>query len=824
MITANLYPTANTYPQGDNSELTAEITNYWYSTVDSITIDSLESYWLGYISKDNLPQDFKQGVLYVDNGKLVVKDCTDTANFPCGYVYHTNSSSANLQKNLYRNIDGTESWTANSSTRLINQLYPEYAGVGYTAANSYYGYALNIKLLGALYDMGGNLLNIVSPDYTISENGSISFSGSRNSVKQAFDFLFNNATTRLHWRHGNTDYYFECTASDFESGSAFLTDTTEHVQLRAFITSYELQSNVRLYSGNAQNFLTTFAVKVSATYNDSHRTYIRSYIGQYDEFEWWEYSDSSFSIKDRTAEDPYYAVGWGNDEIDVSEIERINAYTADSGVPYAYTEKTFMCRHRQSGRQPKCCFHHIIPIDSIQKHFSLAFRVDVSGILTPSYVANFTYATDVTANNEFLAKLKTGNLTDASFKNGLREWQYSDFQSDEFDETDIPPYVPPEPPEPPRPDPEDPGEDETDGDDAKPNDPSGLGGGFRFTTQYALSATHLRELGAKLWQGFGNINNYINNFTFNVDPDTGSVNFADIMQFFISLRAYPCPISAMATTSAGGTDMRIGSGATPIELTTNFSVVDSYIGQINAGSVSIPFWYGDYRDYALEIIAYLPYCGTVELNPGDVMGGTLNAFYTVDLCTGACMGYLTCTTWENKTIWVGALPGQLGADVPLTATNAGQVAARMYGDRINFADTVLGVVKSTATGIGAAMSGNLGGFAGQMINATVGSSLELERQNAGIGARGAIAAPMLSGGRGFASFGTSKTAYVQIRSPFYAAPANYAQTVGNPSTSAVRIGDCSGFARFVNVDVTGITTDADDQQAIRRALETGVII
>ena len=236
------------------------------------------------------------------------------------------------------------------------------------------------------------------------------------------------------------------------------------------------------------------------------------------------------------------------------------------------------------------------------------------------------------------------------------------------------------------------------------------------------------------------------------------------------------------------------------------------------------FCKGDLVTGEIEIIAYLPYCGTVELNPGDVMGGTLNAFYTVDLCTGACMGYLTCTTWENKTIWVGALPGQLGADVPLTATNAGQVAARMYGDRINFADTVLGVVKSTATGIGAAMSGNLGGFAGQMLNATVGSSLELERQNAGIGARGAIAAPMLSGGRGFASFGTSKTAYVQIRSPFYAAPTNYAQTVGNPSTSAVRIGDCTGFSQFVNVDVSGITTDAADQAEIRRALENGIYI
>lgn len=422
----------------------------------------------------------------------------------------------------------------------------------------------------------------------------------------------------------------------------------------------------------------------------------------------------------------------------------------------------------------------------------------------------------------FNGNVPTGHMVKKSGYNDLQPllmtWQQygMNINDDDFD-----PGVTPTPP---RPVPEDVGDEETGGYDVEMNDPSGLGNGFGFTTMYGLRGAHLQEIGNKLWDGFTNVNNYINNFIFAVNPTTGSVNMSDLMQFFISLRAYPCSISVMASTSAGGTDMYIGSGAAPLSLVTPFSVVDSYIGHVDLGSVDLPLWYGDYRDYDLEIICYLPYCGTVQLNAGDVMGGTLYAYYTVDFCSGACMGYIMCDTWEGSTVLVGSLPGQLGADIPMTATNAGQVMARMYGDRINVAENLLGTAKNAATGIGAIMSGNAAGAIRSGIGAFIDPAIANERQLADMGQRGAIAAPMLSGGRGLAGFGTCVSAWVQVRSPYYTAPENYDAAVGVPASSAVRIGDCSGFCQFVNVDVTGITTDADDQQAIRAALESGVII
>lgn len=461
----------------------------------------------------------------------------------------------------------------------------------------------------------------------------------------------------------------------------------------------------------------------------------------------------------------------------------------------------------------------ILRLIDVYKYFCIFWRTSANGATTTFalYSTGDLITLYDSANNP-IRKLVFADY--ASIENRLRPWQK---YGHDISENDYDPDNPPSP-IPPRPEPEPPGDSETDGDDADMNDPAGIGNGFGFTTMYGIRASHLSEIGAKLWSGFSDVTDYINNFVFAVDPTTGSVNLSDIMQFFISLRAYPCPLSAMATTSAGGTDMYIGSGAAPLSLTTPFSIVDSYIGHIDAGSVDIPFWYGDYRDYALEIICYLPYCGTVQLNAGDVMGGTLSAYYTVDFCSGACTAYVLCTTWEDKTILVGSLPGQLGADIPMTATNAGQVMARMYGDRINVAENLLGTAKNAATGIGAIMSGNFAGAIRSGISAFIDPAIGNERQLAEMGSRSAIAAPMLSGGRGLAAFGTSKSAYVQIRSPYYTEPANYDHAVGTPAASAVRIGDCTGYCQFVNVDVSGITADADDQNAIRAALESGIII
>ena len=386
----------------------------------------------------------------------------------------------------------------------------------------------------------------------------------------------------------------------------------------------------------------------------------------------------------------------------------------------------------------------------------------------------------------------------------------------------------PDKPDPDKPD--YPGDVENGGDNIEPNDTTGIGGSFGFLTQYALRGADIENIGRELWAGFEgstqhDIDQYLLNFKYHVDPTTGSMNMADVLDFFISLKMYPFPIGNVHTLTGAGHNMYFGSGVKPIVLDNIIHTMDSYSGTLSAGTVSVPFWFGDFRDYQCEIALYLPYCGTVQLNPGDVMGGTLECFYEIDFCTGGCTAYCYCTTWDGLKFPVASVPGQIGADVPMSATNAGRVASRIMADRINLVETLISPLKHGMSGIGGIMSGNIGASLRSGWNAFIQSGIDYEKNKTEQMDRGAIDTPVLGSGGGFTAFKNPATAYVQVRSPFYPDVSEiYPDAVGDPAAAAVTIGDCSGFCQFVNVDVSGITTDAGDQQAIRAALANGVYI
>lgn len=437
----------------------------------------------------------------------------------------------------------------------------------------------------------------------------------------------------------------------------------------------------------------------------------------------------------------------------------------------------------------------------------------------------------------------TGPLTSVQFTGGPVDpnapWDF--FNDDILPGIDPDNAIIPEPynPDPEKPDadkPELPGEGENGGPDIEPNDITGIGGGFGFLTQYAIRAADIEILGKLLWAGFRtgsqqDIDNYLMNFVYNVNADTGSLNFADIMEFFVSLKMYPFPLSNVATLTAHDHHIHVGAGYTAIgdnaalpHFPNIIYTMDSYVGKISAGSVELPFWFRDYRDYSIQITLYLPYCGTVELNPGDVMGGTLDCDYYIDFCTGSCTAYVTCTSWDGHRFPVASMPGQMGADVPMSATNAGRIAARIYSDRIDHVENMVGAFKALTTGAGAVMSGNYAGAVRQGFSAFIDPAINEEKLKAGMLDRGAIAAPVLSAGGGFTSFCNPSTCYVVYRSPCYPEIGNYPDSVGTPAAEQVTIGDCTGFCQFVNVDTSGITTDADTQKQIRDALAAGIYI
>ena len=86
MIPENFYPTASSYGCGaTQNEFTDNLTSSINLISDFMT-DKCNAYWLGYISKDNLPMAFKYSMATydTDNG-FIFREATEEDNFPCGY-------------------------------------------------------------------------------------------------------------------------------------------------------------------------------------------------------------------------------------------------------------------------------------------------------------------------------------------------------------------------------------------------------------------------------------------------------------------------------------------------------------------------------------------------------------------------------------------------------------------------------------------------------------------------------------------------------------------------------------------------------------------
>jgi len=415
-------------------------------------------------------------------------------------------------------------------------------------------------------------------------------------------------------------------------------------------------------------------------------------------------------------------------------------------------------------------------------------------------------------------------------ENGVSDgtwWQGDDIPADKLEDAD---YTP----EDPTPGPEPGSEDENTGSSITRPGTLGVGGTNGFITQYSLTAAQIGEIGRLLWLSFTDAD-YYKNFLFTLTT-TGTLNLSNLLDYFVSLRVYPFPLINVPSHAAAGQDMWIGAGLVPLAFTSQLHTINNYADYVDAGSCVIPRYYNDFRDYThTQIMLYLPYCGTVQLNPADVVGGTLHASYAVDFATGGCTAYVDLTTWDGFTYPIAVLSGSIGADIPLTASNAAQIAARIAGDALNFAgtvgETVAGDIGRSAQAIGSAVSGDVVGAAigvGNVYAGRIGGVADIAQQGLKTLAGEGVKMPMLAGGRGFGAFGAPQTAYVQIRRGFYAegvtAPQGFREAYGEPYDQPVQVSSCTGFTVFANVDTSGLDCDAAERDAVKKMMQAGIYI
>lgn len=785
MIKTDFFPTVTTNPSTG-----AELTDLTSRVATSETFPA--AYYLGWIALENVPQALTPGRLTTTTGAggsavlHFTNDLPKNKNFACGYFGHYVSrgeflspmSQLQYSDGAWKNLQSGEEWA------FFNKCDAQKCGEIHFKYYIYYG-------IGAE--------NADFSDVTSWHEGTIENYYGAEARELTKNFL--GLTDALSRCYDNGKYFKLGRQSFTREDGGFEVDAENGDHLIGYIIGFRIHDNRNARDVDNPSFFVSMPTHDPPCVTSGSYTYDTSY--------------SKVLIRSTLLSGGYDGsdLGWLGikNDFDVTS-DQINAMSQVGDRFYVPNCAIFVLTNTTYGR---IAFYKIFALDDIVKLMSLQIRIAFLG--RDGYAAQSVLAPYITEDEEFTATYITGDLSDTTFKDKLRPWQYdaSEWAENDFTEDDVP-------------------QRESEDDDEKIGDSIGFnlnipgGTATGLYTMYALRQAHISNLGAALWTSF---NTPDSNFWQNVRmaaglyEEAGSFDLTTILDYIASIRIYPFAlINLPGYTGAGTGAIRMGTGKIPLDLSSNgagnVGIMGSYTGIIDAGSVTIPAHYGDFRDLeGVTMSVYLPYIGNVTLNPAEVTGQTLQATYAVDLTSGACVAYLLLSgSWGYYPI--GVYSGTIGADIPLTASQGNRMFLRDMKNVLGLGSILGGSLSGVDATDGDALAGAIGSG---LASGAAYMAKNVYQQGMG----GALTPPTLGGGgANFAGFGAPQTAYMQIRRHLYAYnmqtfPASH---MGRRSYGVHTLGTLSGFTVCDAVDVSGIPAPSDIQTDIKNALESGVYL
>lgn len=282
-----------------------------------------------------------------------------------------------------------------------------------------------------------------------------------------------------------------------------------------------------------------------------------------------------------------------------------------------------------------------------------------------------------------------------------------------------------------------------------------------LTSTYKMSRDRLSQLGSFLWSG-------------NIFDSFSLVN-SNPIENIISCKDIPFSIG-------GGVDKVIKLGN--VDTGVNGEKVDTNFQEFTIGSITIPKKYNNFLDLApyTKVTIYLPYIGFKELDVTQIMGKSITVKYAVDIITGGCVAEIFCGSTR-----LYEFNGQIGIDIPITASNRAQVEAGYI---------------SGAISDGASLAvGDVGGVAKSIIS----SAMSKYHYSSTSSPNPSCVASL------------NRTCYIVIDRPTYDNLKVFNHTRGRMCNLSKKIGNLNGFTICdSHVDLSGIVaTDAEKDEIIK---------
>lgn len=311
-----------------------------------------------------------------------------------------------------------------------------------------------------------------------------------------------------------------------------------------------------------------------------------------------------------------------------------------------------------------------------------------------------------------------------------------------------------------------------------PSLPTISASGAGLLTLYQVSLQNMHDFAAYLWSPL-------------FDVDTLKKLFNDPMDAIISLGMLPF-------TPTGGTVSNIFIGESDSGVSA--SRLGSQYYELDMGSLTLDTFYDsalDLNPYT-KVDLYLPYCGTVSINPDEFDGKSIHVVYHVDILTGACVVFV-----EDGSRVLVQSQGNILTAIPFTSKDFKSIFGAVLGDAAAagaalFALPTGGISAAAAVGI-------VGGAAINSVN----SKLNMPH-----GGQCASTAGFLS----------IQKPYLIITRPAQCLPEDNAAYQGYPAYITAKVGDLSGFIKVSEAHFDGFTCTDGELKEIDRLLKEGVYV
>lgn len=219
-----------------------------------------------------------------------------------------------------------------------------------------------------------------------------------------------------------------------------------------------------------------------------------------------------------------------------------------------------------------------------------------------------------------------------------------------------------------------------------------------LTKRYVLSGSFVELLGEQLYNITYTLTDQDQDYTELENKIKSEFLVTNPIDCIIDLRRYPMQIPSEPDL----VHLMLGRYDTGLNVYELARPCQTYLFELL--SPIYPLFGDSFLDYSpwTSFELYVPFCGTVRLNPEDILGNRLAVQLVVDFTTGTCTGFI-----QSDNLVIETVTGTLGIDIPVSGIQAVTTASQLNNAILNKKEAktsqifqALNIVKGASNPIG----------------------------------------------------------------------------------------------------------------------------